>query len=236
VLNQGGIAVNAAGLRFVNELQDYSSLARVYRQQPGQAAYFIWDQHIQQQVAGVLVMRQAMERGGIVQCADSASLAQTLGLPAATLEATLRQWANLPRGSPDAFGRAAPERPLKPPYYAARITGAVAHTQGGLVVDTAGRVLKPDGQPIPALHAGGNAIAGISGDSCTGYLSGNGLLVAYTSGYLTARAIAGHKPIEGLETAAQQFQMLAGMPLPQQKRFLMMTLDESAQLDRELRR
>ena len=190
VLNQGGIAVNAAGVRFVNELQDYSSLARVYRQQPGQAAYFIWDQHIQEQVAGVLVMRQAMERGGIVQCADSALLAQTLGLPAAALEASLRQWADLPRGSPDAFGRSAPERPLKPPYYAARITGAVAHTQGGLVVDTAGRVLKPDGQPIPALHAGGNAIAGISGDSCTGYLSGNGLLVAYTSGYLIARAIA----------------------------------------------
>ena len=51
---------------------------------------------------------------------------------------------------------------------------------------------------------------------------------------LAARAIEEHKPIEGLETAAQQFQMLAGMPLPQQKRFLVMTLDESAQLDTEL--
>ncbi|MCJ7453436.1 MAG: TraB/GumN family protein [Steroidobacteraceae bacterium] len=51
---------------------------------------------------------------------------------------------------------------------------------------------------------------------------------------LAARAIEQHKPIEGLETAAQQFQMLASMPLAQQKRFLVMTLDESAQLDREL--
>ncbi len=51
---------------------------------------------------------------------------------------------------------------------------------------------------------------------------------------LAARAIEEHKPIEGLETAAQQFQMLASMPLPQQKRFLVMTLDESAQLDHEL--
>jgi uncharacterized protein len=51
---------------------------------------------------------------------------------------------------------------------------------------------------------------------------------------LTARAIEHHKPIEGLETAAQQFQMLATMPLAQQKRFLVMTLDESAQLDDEL--
>ena len=51
---------------------------------------------------------------------------------------------------------------------------------------------------------------------------------------LAARAIEEHKPIEGLETAAQQFQILASMPLPQQKRFLVMTLDESAQLDTEL--
>lgn len=51
---------------------------------------------------------------------------------------------------------------------------------------------------------------------------------------LAARAIEEHKPIEGLETAAQQFQMLASMPLAQQTRFLVMTLDESAQLDREL--
>jgi len=51
---------------------------------------------------------------------------------------------------------------------------------------------------------------------------------------LAARAIEEHKPIEGLETAAQQFQMLASMPLAQQKRFLVMTLDESAQLDREI--
>jgi uncharacterized protein YbaP (TraB family) len=51
---------------------------------------------------------------------------------------------------------------------------------------------------------------------------------------LAARAIAMHKPIEGLETAAQQFQMLAGMPLPMQKRFLVMTLEETDSLDREL--
>lgn len=190
VLNQGGIAVNAAAERFVNELQDYSSLARVYRQQAGQAAYFIWDQHIQEQVAGVLVMRQAMARGGIVQAADAPALARALGLPAPALEATLAQWAEQPRNTPDAFGRLPPDRPLAPPYFAARITGAIAHTQGGLVVDAAGRVLRPNGQAIAQLHAGGNAIAGLSGDSCTGYLSGNGLLVAYTTGYLIGRAIA----------------------------------------------
>jgi uncharacterized protein YbaP (TraB family) len=51
---------------------------------------------------------------------------------------------------------------------------------------------------------------------------------------LATRAAGDHKPIQGLETAAQQFGMLAGMPLPMQKRFLMMTLDESAQLDQQV--
>ena len=190
VLNQGGIAVNATGVRFVDELQDYSSLARVYRQQQGQVAYFIWDQHIQNQVSSVLVMRQAMERGGIVQAANTEALAQSFGIPEAALEATLQQWAKQSRGSPDVFGRMPPEKPLTPPYFAARITGAVAHTQGGLVVDAACRVMLPNGQNISGLYAGGNAIAGVSGDTCTGYLSGNGLLVAYTSGYLIGRTIA----------------------------------------------
>jgi hypothetical protein len=51
---------------------------------------------------------------------------------------------------------------------------------------------------------------------------------------LAARASEDHKPIQGLETAAQQLRLLADMPLPMQKRFLMMTLDESAELDQEL--
>lgn len=51
---------------------------------------------------------------------------------------------------------------------------------------------------------------------------------------LAARAVASHKPIEGFETAAQQFGMLATMPLPMQKRFLQMTLEDSANFDREV--
>jgi uncharacterized protein YbaP (TraB family) len=51
---------------------------------------------------------------------------------------------------------------------------------------------------------------------------------------LAGRAAADAKPIKGLETTAQQIELLAGMPMPMQKRFLVMTLDESAQLDQEI--
>lgn len=52
---------------------------------------------------------------------------------------------------------------------------------------------------------------------------------------IATRAAADGKPIQGLETAEQQFAMLAGLPMPQQKRFLLMTLEESDDLDAEIR-
>ena len=85
------------------------------------------------------------------------------------------------------FGRATFGAALAPPYYGALITGALAHTQGGLVVDAHARVLRPDGSVIANLYAGGGTAAGISGDGPDGYLSGNGLLSAVAGGYLAAR-------------------------------------------------
>jgi len=52
---------------------------------------------------------------------------------------------------------------------------------------------------------------------------------------LATRAAADGKPIQGLETAEQQFAILAGLPIQLQKRFLLMTLEESADLDTEIR-
>lgn len=43
-----------------------------------------------------------------------------------------------------------------------------------------------------------------------------------------------HKPIEGLETPAEQFAVLGGLPLAEQKRFLQMTVEESSDLDEQL--
>jgi uncharacterized protein len=51
---------------------------------------------------------------------------------------------------------------------------------------------------------------------------------------LARRAAGDQKPVQGLETTAQQLELLAGMPMPMQKRFLVMTLDESAQLDQQV--
>ena len=80
--------------------------------------------------------------------------------------------------------------PLEPPYYAVRVTGALFHTQGGLVVDGNARVVRADGTLLPNLFAGGGAARGLSGPSRWGYLSGNGLLTAVTLGRLAGLSAA----------------------------------------------
>jgi len=70
------------------------------------------------------------------------------------------------------------------------VTGALFHTQGGLVVDSGARVLREDGSPLPNLFAGGGAARGLSGPSRWGYLSGNGLLTATVLGRLAGQSAA----------------------------------------------
>ena len=76
------------------------------------------------------------------------------------------------------------------PYYAARVTGALFHTQGGLVVNEKAQVLRNDGTAFSNLFAGGGAARGISGPAADGYLAGNGLLTATTYGKLAGRTAA----------------------------------------------
>ena len=75
-----------------------------------------------------------------------------------------------------------------PPYYGVKVTGALFHTQGGLVVDKHARVLNKNGDRLPNLFAGGGSARGISGPSDSGYMAGNGLLTATTFGRLAGEA------------------------------------------------
>ena len=69
------------------------------------------------------------------------------------------------------------------------MTGALFHTQGGLLVDEHARVLR-DRRPVAGLYAAGGAAAGMSGHGAAGYLAGNGLLAALGLGYLAASHLA----------------------------------------------
>lgn len=113
-------------------------------------------------------------------------------VPARALAETFARVEACTRGQlQDAFGRDFRGKPpLAPPYRAAKVTGALFHTQGGLVVDADARVMRAGGGRLPNLFAGGGAARGVSGPGAAGYLAGNGLLTATTLGKLAGRAAA----------------------------------------------
>jgi fumarate reductase flavoprotein subunit len=177
----GAVIVNRSGERFAREDQGYSEFAREVLAQPGGVAVAIFDQKMFDVVARLDHWRDTVASGAIRSADTLAGLAAAFRLPEDALRASFRQCDG---SAPDPFGRPRLPIPAVAPFHGALITGALAHTQGGLVVDVHARVLRPDGSTITNLYAGGGNAAGISGDSAVGYLSGNGLLSAYGLGLI----------------------------------------------------
>lgn len=189
---EGGFQVNDQGERFSDEAQGYSEQAVKVLAQPGHVAWSVLDQRLHDLMMKFDDFQQAVAAGAVVRGDDVAALAARIGVPAAALARTFAEVDVVKAGTrADPFGRDFQGKPpLSPPFYAAKVTGALFHTQGGLVVDRDARVLRADGTPFPNLFAGGGAARGISGVGAYGYLAGNGLLTATTFGKLAGRAAA----------------------------------------------
>ncbi len=191
-IEKGGILVNAAGERFGNEDLGYSAYARqVLAQQT--PVFAIFDERIKTIASKEEEFRELADHGGIKSAATVDELAASFNLPAAALKRTVDAY-TMAAGAQDddVFGRRKfGMAPLQGPFWICRVTPGLFHTQGGLAIDAAGRVLRADGEPIPNLFAGGGAAGGISGRAgAAGYASGNGLLCALGLGYLSGKAAA----------------------------------------------
>lgn len=190
---EGGFQVNADGERFSDESQGYSEQAGAVMRQPGSIAWTIFDERIAGIARQFEDFRAAEAAGAVLTANGPDELARLADLPEAALAKTFRAVDLAKRaGAIDGHGRDfAGTAPLRPPLHAVRVTGALFHTQGGLVVDGDARVLRPDGSALPNLFAAGGAACGVSGSRASGYLSGNGLLTAVAYGWLAGRAAAG---------------------------------------------
>jgi fumarate reductase flavoprotein subunit len=192
VIMEGGIQINAQGQRFCDETRGYSEQAAQVLHQPGRIAWDVFDARIAS-VARQFEDFQNAERAGAIVMAESVDeLAANMRVPAEVFAA---EWRNIEalkkRGEVDRYGRRfSVEQHLVPPFCAVKVTGALFHTQGGLVIDATGRVKRKGGNLFRNLFAAGGAAVGISGTTAAGYLSGNGLLTATVLGRFTGQAAA----------------------------------------------
>jgi len=189
VIMEGGFQVNADGARFWNEASGYSEAGRAVMGQQGHIAWDIFDERIAAITRQFEDFRQAEAQGAVLRADSIADLARMTKLPLDSEMATVAALKHA--GATDGFGRNwAGVAQLKPPYCAVRVTGALFHSQGGMVVDDRARVRLAGGGIVPNLFAAGGAACGVSGPDASGYLSGNGLLTAVTLGRIAGEQAA----------------------------------------------
>ena len=171
VMMQGGIQVNSRGERFHDETAGYSEAAVHVIRQPGAVVWNVLDARLLDLGRHFPDFVQAEAVGAVRAAPDVTVLARLVGCDTAVLRRTLST------------------TPLRGPFYAVRVTGALFHTQGGLDIDAQCRVLNREGRALPNLLAAGGAARGVSGNDVAAYLSGNGLLSALAGGTIAANTI-----------------------------------------------
>jgi fumarate reductase flavoprotein subunit len=192
LLTNGGYQVNLRGERFSNEVRGYSEQAVEVIAQPERLAWNVFDETRERPILGFKDYDEIRSLGGIRKAATLRELAALMSIPAEALERTNRDVDALRMNeAKDRWGRSFKgTQPLAAPFCAVKVTGALFHTQGGLVIDPSARVLRKDGSPLPNLFAGGGAARGLSGPSNWGYFSGGGLLTATTLGRIAGASAA----------------------------------------------
>jgi fumarate reductase flavoprotein subunit len=190
LMMEGGIQINLNGQRFSNEHQGYSEQAVAVLAQPEKTAFNIFDSRLRDLGRKFEDFRNAEDSGAVITADTAEELAARIGVDAGALDATLQDCAALAAsGQADSHGRRFDiATVLAPPYGAVRVTGALFHTQGGLLIDSKARVRRADGGVFETIFACGGAACGVSGPDVSGYLSGNGLLTALALGHLAGGA------------------------------------------------
>jgi tricarballylate dehydrogenase len=198
-----GIIVNGAARRFFDEGADsfdatFERLGYEIWANQNQEAYFVAEKAILDwpNVANIILTDQPP-----VEAATIEELALKLGLDAATLTATVREYNGaIGPGDSDrtirdgkaATGIVPPKSnwatPIRTgPFIGYPLTCAITFTFGGIRTDSLGRVIRTDGTSIPGLYAAGE----VTGLYYKEYPAGTSVLRALTFGRIAAEHAAG---------------------------------------------
>ena len=187
--SQPWLKVNAYGKRFMNESGTYENILHADEYQKGHCHYTLfdsnWVQYAEQfkmhgcsrmfpfengadpniswKVVKEKMLPGLIEKGYVVQADTIEELAQKLGLPAKTLQATVTRYNELAKSGNDVDYGKEPHRltPVnKAPFYGAKNTGWMLCTLDGIQIDTNMNAIDTEGNPIPGLYVVGNDSGG----------------------------------------------------------------------------
>lgn len=219
----GMVIVNGAGERYLNEALPYHEFVdRMYASDRPAArtvpSWLVMDRKIKDRYIfgglfpGQPFAKEWLERGDILKADTIGELARKMGVPSATLEATIRRFNALVRAGADVdFGRGQsaydryygdPSLPnpnleeiLTPPFYATRVYPGDIGTKGGVLTDDWARVLRENGQPIAGLYATGNCASAVMGETYPGPGATIGPSMAF--GYAAVQHMLGGQSPQG---------------------------------------
>ena len=158
----GAILVNTEGKRFYDEVSTRDKVSAAIIAQPEKSAWLIVDQSMVDKSA---VIAGYIKSGYTVTGATYEELAKAMGVDEATFTSTMNTWNQAVEAKSDTeFGRTSFANPLTTaPYYAIKITPAVHHTMGGIVINPKAEVLNEKGEAISGLYAAGEVTGGVHG-------------------------------------------------------------------------
>jgi 3-oxosteroid 1-dehydrogenase len=204
---RSGLMVDANGARYANEALPYDRFGRIMAEAPERIpSWFVFDSREGGRLPAIAMPEgdpaEHLAAGTWVQADTIEGLAALIGVPSDALVASVERFNGFcEAGVDEDFGRgqdeydsfftggAAPTPCDQAPFYAARFVLSDLGTKGGLVTDTAGRVLREDGSAIPGLYASSNSAASVFGQRYPGPGAPLGSAMVFAS--LAVRDLAG---------------------------------------------
>ena len=200
VICASGIVVGADAKRFTDEgLGGVYITNEIARLDDPLSATAIFDSTVWEQAKEADLVPPnplLVEAGGTLHTAGSiGELALRSGLDTGTLEVTVAAFNAAAKA-----GRTAALTPARtadrytpvpietPPFHAIPLAAGITVTMGGIAVDGAARVLRPDDTPIPGLYAAGSTVGGVEGGPNAAYIGG--LIKAFLLGLVAAETAA----------------------------------------------
>lgn len=186
---KGFLKVNSKGERFFNESGTYEGILHADEFNKDHCHYTIfdsdWTTYIQEfkthgcsrmfpfpnnadpnipyQAVESGMLPGLVENGFVFKCDTIAELAEKLGLPADTLEATVERYNELyDKGVDEDFGKEAHRMSAirTAPFYGAKNTGYILCTMDGIQIDLNMNAVDTNNDPIPGLYVVGNDSGG----------------------------------------------------------------------------